>query len=269
MSKKIVAIGGGLNGRLKVDGTYDPYETGPMDKEIIRLTEKNNPNFLFIAHSQATEEAQDKYFVTMRNVYESKYGCECKHLKSKDLTNKEYVDELVSWADIIYEGGGNTLDMIALWKETGFDKVLRSAWENGKVMCGVSAGANCWFKECFSDSLQIKYGKDQPLIGVDCIGLIDGLFVPHCDEPGRAENVKDLLQKSSEIGLSISNCCALEIIDDEYRLITSTPIAHEIKPYGLKTYWENGEYLKEKIDDSLEFKPLCDLLQRNIKNKSL
>lgn len=35
--------------------------------------------------------------------------------------------------------------MIKLWKENGFDKVLRNAWENGKVMCGVSAGANCWF----------------------------------------------------------------------------------------------------------------------------
>ena len=69
--------------------------------------------------------------------------------------------------------------------------------------------------------------------------------------------------------MSISNCCALEIIDDEYRLITSTPIAHDIKPYGLKTYWENGEYIVEQIDDSLEFKPLSELLSRNSKNKTL
>ena len=269
MSKKIVAIGGGLNGRRLDDGTYDPYETGPMDQEIIKISGKEKPHFLFIAHTQSTEEAQDKYFVTMKNIYEGRYGCECKHLKSKDLLNSNKVSELIDWADIIYEGGGNTLDMIALWKKTGFDKVLREAWENGKVMCGVSAGANCWFKECSSDSLQIKYGKDQPLIGVDCIGLIDGLFVPHCDEPGRAENVKDLLQKSSEIGLSISNCCALEIIDDEYRLITSTPIAHQIKPYGLKTYWEDGEYVIESLDDSLEFKPLNELLSKNNKNKLL
>ena len=263
MSKKIVAIGGGLNGRRKDDGTYDPYETGPMDQEIIKITGKENPNFLFIAHTQSTKEAQDKYFITMKNIYEGKYGCECKHLKSTDLLDSDKVSELIDWADIIYEGGGNTLDMITLWKETGFDKVLRTAWENGKVMCGVSAGANCWFKECSSDSLQIKYGKDQPLIGVDCIGLVNGLFVPHCNEPGRAENVKDLLKTSREIGLSISNCCALEIIDDEYRLITSEPIAHHVKPYGLKTYWKNGEYIMEKIDDSLEFKPLSELLSRN------
>jgi len=269
MTKKIVAIGGGHNGRRKDDGTYSPYETEPMDKEIIRITGKANPNFLFIAHTQDTEEAQDKYFVTMRNIYEAKYGCECKHLKSKDLKNKEKVNKLIEWADIIYEGGGNTLDMIKLWRETGFDEILRKAWEAGKVMCGVSAGANCWFKECSSDSLQIKYGKDKPLIGVSCIGLIDGLFVPHCDEPGRAENVKELLKTSSEIGLSISNCCALEIIDNKYRLITSKPITHDIKPYGLKTYWEDGEYITEQVDDSLEFKSLRELLSRNSKNKTL
>ena len=93
--------------------------------------------------------------------------------------------------------------------------------------------------------------------------------MPHCDEPGRADNVKDLLKTSSEIGLSISNCCALEIIDDEYRLITSSPIAYNIKPHGLKTYWEDGEYITEQIDDSLKFKPLRELLSRNSKNKTL
>ena len=263
MSRKIVAIGGGENGRKKRDGTFYPYETAPMDEEIIKLTGKSNPNFLFLAHSQESEESQEGYFDTMKNIYEVKYGCQCKHLKSKELTDKEKVSELIEWADIIYEGGGNTLDMIKLWKETGFDVVLRKAWENGKVMCGVSAGANCWFKECSSDSLQIKYGKDQPLINVECIGLISGLFVPHCDEPGRAENVKDLLKTSKEIGLSLSNCCALEIIDDEYRLIVSEPDCSKLKPYGLKTYWDNGEYIEKRIDDGMEFKKLSELYERN------
>lgn len=157
-------------------------------------------------------------------------------LKSKDLINKEYVNELIEWADIIYEGGGNTLDMIKLWQETGFDVTLKNAWESGKVMCGVSAGANCWFNKCSSDSLQIKYGKDQPLICIDCIGLIDGLYVPHCDEPGRYEKAKDLLKGTNEIGLLISNCCALEIIDDKYRLLIGNPIEHDVEPYGLKSY---------------------------------
>ena len=156
MSKKIVAIGGGGN------GFKHPYELENQDKEIIRLTGKKHPNFLLIAHSQPLEK-QEGYFQVMVDIYNKMYGCECRDLKSDRLTDKEYVKEIINWADIIFEGGGNTLDMIKLWKDTGFDIVLREAWENGKVMCGVSAGANCWFKECSSDSLQIKYGKNAKL----------------------------------------------------------------------------------------------------------
>lgn len=136
MSKKIVAIGGGENGRLKSDGTGTmyPYETGPMDMEIIRLTGKKQPNFLLIAHSQPLER-QEGYFQTMVDIYGKKFGCHCKDLKSNELTNKEKVKEIIEWADIIYEGGGNTLDMIKLWKETEFDTVLKQAWKDGKVMC--------------------------------------------------------------------------------------------------------------------------------------
>ena len=136
-------------------------------------------------------------------------------------------------------------------------------------MCGVSAGANCWFKECSSDSLQIKYGKDQPLIGVECLGFVDGLFVPHCDAPGRLENAKDLLKESDQIGLLISSCTALEIVDDQYRLITSDASNYGIEAYGIKSYWENNEYFEEKLDTTLDFKPLKDLITKNInKNRA-
>lgn len=263
MSKKIVAIGGGENGRLSPNGTRYPYELANQDKEIIRLTGKEHPNFLLIAHSQPLER-QEGYFQVMVDIYNKIYGCPCKDLKSDKLTDTEYVKEIIEWADIIFEGGGNTLDMIKLWKDTGFDVILKNAWENGKVMCGVSAGANCWFKECSSDSLKIKYGDDQPLIGMECLGFVNGLLVPHCDAPGRLENVKDLLKTSQQIGLSLSNCAALEIVDDQYRLITSDASNYNIQAYGLKSYWENGEYLQEKIDDSLSFKPLKELLSKNI-----
>ena len=146
MNKKIVAIGGGEHGRSRTNGTRLPYELANQDKEIIQLTGKSKPNFLLLAHAQPLEK-QDGYFQVMVNIYEKIYGCSCQLLRSDTLTDINHVNNLVDWADIIFEGGGNTLDMIALWKETGFDSVLRHAWIDGKVMCGVSAGANCWFKE--------------------------------------------------------------------------------------------------------------------------
>ena len=268
LMKKIVAIGGGENGRLRPDGSHAAYETRPMDGEIVELTGKKNPHFLFIGHSQILGN-QEGYFQTMRVIYE-RFGCICRDLKSDELEDSDTVREKIEWADIIYEGGGNTLDMIDLWKKTGFDKVLYQAWQNGKVLCGLSAGANCWFKECSSDSLRIKYGPEQPLIGMDCLGFLDGLFVPHCDEVGREESVKEILKNSKQIGLLFSNCAALEVIDDTYRVITSNAINHGIEAYAARAYWEDGEYLEERLDLSDQFKPLKSLYERNIsKNKEM
>ena len=46
---------------------------------------------------------------------------------------------------IIYVGGGNTLKMMRRWRRLGVDDLLRSAHSRGAVLCGVSAGAICWF----------------------------------------------------------------------------------------------------------------------------
>ena len=51
MSRKMVLIGGGENGRILENGEKTLYETELMDKEIIRLTNKKKPNYLFIDHA--------------------------------------------------------------------------------------------------------------------------------------------------------------------------------------------------------------------------
>ena len=262
MSRKIVAIGGGENWRLK-EWKRLPYETWPMDQEIIKLTGKQHPNFLLLAHSQPLER-QEFYFTTMRDIYGEKYWCECKDLKSDKLTDAKYVQNLIDWADIIYEWWWNTLDMIELWKNTGFDAVLKKARESWKVMCGVSAWGNCWFKQCSSDSLKIKYWEDQPLIWMDCLWFADWLFVPHSDAPGRQESVKDLLKdESKEIWLLLSNCAALEIVDDQYRVIISDASNYPIKKaFWKKTYWKDSKYIEEELGDSWEFKALSKLYSR-------
>jgi len=219
MSKKIVAIGGGGNGRIREDGTVSSYETGPMDEEIVKLTGKETPNFLMIAHSQLDSENEKMYFETMKRIYGEKFGCECKTITRQDLENDiKRAKEIVEWADIVYEGGGDTKSMMELWKKTGFDNLLKDAYERGAVMCGVSAGANCWFKSCSSDSLQIQqHDETAPLIEVECLGFIDVFFTPHCDvateHTNRLEHMKDVLKGTTRRGVAISNCCAIEIVD--------------------------------------------------------
>lgn len=137
MSRKIVAIGGGENGRIKSDGIYSPYETKQIDIEIIDLTGKKHPNFLFLGHSQNDINSEESYFHVMQNIYGNILGCKCQTIKKYDLKDNIYkVQQLINWADIIYEGGGDTKGMLELWLETGqvlvdkFQYILNNYNEN-------------------------------------------------------------------------------------------------------------------------------------------
>lgn len=254
MERKIVAVGGGENGRLLENGAFALYETEPMDKEIIRLTNKQNPNFLFIVHAMTSLEIQESYYQTMKKIYGDKFNCNCKDLKSDELYDVEKVKEKIEWADIIYEGGGDTREMIDLWKETGFDNILYEAWNAGKVMCGVSAGAVCWFKSCNSDTLN---GFES----VECLNFINAYLTPHTDEPGRYESTKEQLRENGLVGIMLSNCAAIEIMDNKYRIIISDSKGHNIeKAYALKAYWVKDEYFEEEILISNEYRDINELL---------
>ena len=132
-------------------------------------------------------------------------------------------------------------------------------------MCGVSAWANCRFKKCSSDSLKIMYWPEQPLIWADCLWFVEWLFVPHADEPVMQESVKELLKKEQgEIWLLLSNCAALEIVDDEYRVITSPDATNHWlgRAFWKKTYRKDGEYVEKDLEESSEFKKLSELYSK-------
>ena len=97
MNKKLVAIGGGENGRKIDKDTVLPYETKEIDYEIVSLTNKKKPNFLFIVHSQPDSlEIQESYFQTMKKIYGDMFGCNCKDLKSNELIDLETVKEKIA-----------------------------------------------------------------------------------------------------------------------------------------------------------------------------
>jgi peptidase E len=87
--------------------------------------------------------------------------------------------EFVANQDIFYVGGGNTLNLLSLWRAHGLDVLLRKAWQGGAILSGVSAGMICWFQASMTDS----YGGVAPLR--DGLGLLAGSACPHYD--GEAE----------------------------------------------------------------------------------
>jgi peptidase E len=82
--------------------------------------------------------------------------------------------------DVFYVGGGDTANLLVLWRRHGLDGLLRQAWQRGAVLAGVSAGMLCWFKGGVTDSFG---GLD---VLDDGLGLIDASACPHYDgEAGR------------------------------------------------------------------------------------
>ncbi|WP_438284985.1 Type 1 glutamine amidotransferase-like domain-containing protein [Streptomyces niveus] len=81
---------------------------------------------------------------------------------------------------VVYVGGGNTANLLAVWRAHGLDRLPREAYDGGTLMCGISAGANCWGEGSHTDS----FG---PLTFLpDGLGLLAGSVCPHYDsEPGR------------------------------------------------------------------------------------
>ena len=74
--------------------------------------------------------------------------------------------------DIIYVGGGNTANMLAVWRAHGFDKALQSALSAGTILTGLSAGSICWFEQGVTDS----FGPElQPM---NCLGFLAGSNCP-------------------------------------------------------------------------------------------
>ena len=246
--KKIVAIGGGEIGRPGY-----PIETTKIDREIIRLTGKKSPRVLFVPTASSDSEG---YYETVQKYFGKKLGCETDVLwLIKEKPTKKAVEEKIMSADIVYVGGGNTQKMLRTWKSYGVDKILRKAWGKGVILSGLSAGSICWFRAGASDSRRFN-NPDADLIKVSGLGFIPVVHSPHYDvEKDRRPGLKKIMQKTSGIAIAIDNCCAVEFIDDTYRVIASKPTA---KAY--KVYWKAGKYHEEEIRQHKDFAPLSGLM---------
>jgi dipeptidase E len=78
--------------------------------------------------------------------------------------------------DLIFVGGGNTANMLAIWRVHGVDELLQEAWERGIVLAGSSAGGICWFEHGVTDSFGPQLGS------MECLGFLPGSFCPHYDD---------------------------------------------------------------------------------------
>ena len=245
---KIVAIGGGNNSNIKKNGNPQIYEHENIDKEIIRLTNKKYPNLLYISHA-SSDEYEKNSFKKIENTYGSMYHCPVKLFSSDMLGDFNTCDELLEWADIIYVGGGNTDRLMELWSKSGVSDKLIELVNKNKVFCGTSAGGGCWFKYTWSDYLQEKTGNpNSPYMEVKGLGLVDLIFNPHAGNTRRMRSVGNITQQLNTNCLSLTDNMAIEIVDDEYKLIEGYSSEGYAKE-AIISYWEDGDYHIEPVKD--------------------
>ena len=117
--------------------------------------------------------------------------------------------------DVIYVGGGNTVSMLAVWRAHGVDVALRAAAAASVVLTGMSAGANCWFEACTTDSYQL--GRADALL--DGLEFVAGSFTPHLDsEPARQAAATGLIGSGAlPHGYVCEDFAAIHVVDGEVR----------------------------------------------------
>jgi peptidase E len=161
--RQIAAIGGG---GFLMDDTG-----GAQERFLLSLCRvREAPRVLYLGTANGdSERAQLKFFRLFTDL-----GARCATLPFYLYEMKRDYAAAAREADLIYVGGGNTPAMLAVWREFGFERALREAYEAGTVLAGISAGANCWFERYVTDSV--------PGGGVrDGLGWLPGTFCPHLD----------------------------------------------------------------------------------------
>ena len=190
---KIVAIGGGSIGS---NGT--PYETEKADLEIVSLSNHSVPSVLYIGFAnQNNPSLQNR----MRTIYETYIHCKFNILEQQDLQTVDALDRKIDAADIIYVSGGDSFLLMEIVKKTHLAKALETAFINDKVLCGISAGALCWFKYGCSAVHQQNTEFDLPRIPhrVSGLGLLDFLFCPHYHDAQRRHFLYQVLMCTPNI----------------------------------------------------------------------
>lgn len=169
MTRHLVAMGGG---GFSMSQSGEPTA---LDTYLVDLTGKNQPQVCFAP--TASGDAP-----TYINRFLSAYAA--LGVRTSVLTlwsgASAAIDRLAD-ADLLFVGGGSTVNLVALWNAHGVTDVVRQRHAGGGlVLAGISAGATCWYTGCVTDS----FGDLRPWRGG--FGLVRGSFCPHLDsEPDR------------------------------------------------------------------------------------
>ncbi|MFD6274012.1 Type 1 glutamine amidotransferase-like domain-containing protein [Streptomyces sp. NPDC060209] len=172
-ARRVALLGGG----------FSMDEDGLLDDWLLSHARTSRPKVCFVPTASGDAPAYVEQFL---GAFRPRH-CEPSVLP---LFRRELDDEALRTflfsQDVVYVGGGNTANLLAVWRVHEVDRLLREAAGRGTLLCGISAGANCWAEGSHTDSFgPLTYLRDG-------LGLLPGSVCPHYDsEPGRRPSYRD------------------------------------------------------------------------------
>ncbi len=157
-------IGGKANKEIK---------TNKIEKELIKLTNKDKPTILYCPFaSKDIEKSNLKFKLLIDDL-----NADIIYLSYENINQFE---ELLSKSDILYIGGGVSDDLVLIFKKYGLDNILKKHINDDKIFAGSSAGAMLYTlrsmgdKYMFSDNYH-NYNYKM----VNCLNLLNITICPH------------------------------------------------------------------------------------------
>ena len=110
-----------------------------------------------------------------------------------------------------------------------------------------------------STSLNTSLTNSEPeLAKINALNFVPALYCPHYNsDPERKAKLKEIMRETTEIALAFDDCCAIEIVDNEYRILASNKTAN-----AYRVFWKNGMFQEEIIEKKDTYSPIDELLKK-------
>jgi peptidase E len=141
----------------------DPWKPSPVFRYAFGLAgESSRPRLCFISTGTGDKQASiDSFYAAF-----AAGDVATSHLALFDKPNMSNIAAHLHAQDVIWIDRGSVVNLLAVWRAHGVDKILHDCWQKGVVLGGESAGSLCWFNGGTTDS----FGEVQPL--ADGLGFL-------------------------------------------------------------------------------------------------
>lgn len=216
-------------GIAQPDSTPKPVETillaygGDIQPRFVelaaKLTGKPHPRICYLPTASADNERNIKHWERI-----------CSQLPVQPHVLKVWVSSsaenpsfasVINSMDAIVVGGGNTLNMLGIWRAQGIDTLLVQAFNRGVVLSGGSAGSLCWFQTGISDS------RPDHLSLINGLGLVPFSHCPHYRENSRKQLYESMvLSGKAGDGFGCDDRAAVLFRNGRFHMAYSTSDIH-------------------------------------------